>query len=68
MGPAGWYLLPYFYYPYAQWSAPWYYPSLYQPYPQIPPEQEIELLENEKSSLEQRIKEINERLKELKEK
>lgn len=65
MGPAGWCLWPYFY-QYAQWSAPWCYPLLYQPYPQISSEQEIVMLENEKSSLEQRIKEINERLQELK--
>lgn len=68
MGPAGWFLYPYFVqwmsYWYPEYFYPWYSGFYWTPY-RISKEEERAMLEEEKKFLEERLAEINERLAEL---
>ncbi len=67
MGPAGWFMLPYF----AQWmrywgySYPWYSFPYWFPYPPLTEEEEKAMLEQQKKILEDELTQINKRLTEL---
>lgn len=65
MGPAGWFMLPYF----AQWirywgyGYPWY--GYWLQYPPLSAEEEKAMLEQQKKFLEDELAQINKRLTEL---
>ncbi len=60
MGPAGWFMWPWF----AQWWYPWYR-AFYWPYPPLPKEQEMAMLEDRARFLREELERIEARLKEL---
>jgi len=66
MGPAGWFLWPWF----AQWFSYYWYPWWYRmpywfPYSPLTKEQEISMLEDQARILQGQLDQINARLKEL---
>jgi len=71
MGPAGWFMWPYWArgmgYSYPGYEAPYYgYPGYGAPYaPPITKEQEITMLQDQAKMLEEQLKQINARLEEL---
>ncbi|MCP2519570.1 DUF5320 domain-containing protein [Candidatus Aminicenantes bacterium AC-708-M15] len=68
MGPAGWFMLPYF----VQWMRywgygyPWYSFPYWFPYSPLNEEEEKAMLEQQKKILEDELTQINKRLTELK--
>lgn len=62
MGPAGWFLWPWF----AQWLSYYWYPWGYGfPYPPLSKEQEISMLEDQARALQGQLDRITARLQEL---